>query len=84
MDLSFLWYTLPLAFFSLLVLLPDFFPALSDAACQLALYVGSVVLLLVWQRIFAPFVSVTMAHAYGWLLHFDRSRRPSVFGHWPE
>lgn len=84
LDLSFLWYTLPLALFSSMVLLPDFFPALSDAACQLALYVGSVVLLLVWQRIFAPFVSVTMAHAYGWLLHLDRSRRPSVFEDWPE
>lgn len=67
LDLSFLWYKLPLHLFSSLVLLPNAFPALSGAANQLLLYAGSTVLMVVWQRIFSPYVAVTGAHAYGWL-----------------
>ena len=84
LDLSFLWYTLPLALFSSLILLPDFFPHLSGTGSQLALYGCSTALMLIWQRLFTPYVSVAMAHAYEWLLRLDRARRPAGFGDWPE
>lgn len=82
LDLSFLWYFVPLAVFSSLAMLPDFFPALSGMKNQTVLYVVSLVLTMVWQRLFMPYVTVTMAHAFNWLRRLDRSQRENVYGEW--
>lgn len=82
LDLSFLWYFVPLVVFSSLTMLPEFFPALSGMGNQTALYVASLVITMVWQYAFMPCVTVTMAHAFNWLQRLDRSRREFVSGEW--
>lgn len=82
LDLSFLWYSVPLLLFSSLPLLPAYVPSLSGALVQLPLYAVSYILSFVWQCFFMPYILGTMAHAFNWLLELDRSRRDSLFGNW--
>lgn len=84
LDLSFLWYLLPLFIFSSLTMAPDFFPVLSGIGNQMILYAASLVSTMLWQRAFMPYETVTMAHAFNWLQRLDRSRREAVSGGWRE
>lgn len=80
LDLSFLWYTIPLSIFTGLTLLPLYFPALSSMGYQAALYAASIILPLIWQCAFMPRVSVTLACAYDQLRELDQRRAAALFG----
>lgn len=78
LDLTFLWYLLPLMLCSSLANLPDYFPALSGFQTEVGLYAASLILPLVLQLLFMPYFQTTMAHAYNYLRSLDRAKLESL------
>ncbi len=80
LDLSFLWYNLPLWLVAGLTIARDegYLPALAGFRWELALALAGLLVPALMQLCFLAYVETTQAHAYNWLLRLDRERRRSI------
>ena len=82
MDLSFLWYYLPVSLATYLptVLQLEYLPWTVGIQGLLMGYAVSILVPLAMTAAALPFVNATEAHAYNWLVSLDRARREDAWG----